>query len=143
MTVHPLQDLVERLLRRYRTMPESVRIVATACIGAAIGYVTYLLIYALNPLQPRATTSWFLAFMVNVSRQHGLHRWLTFEQAGPYWPSLGRAYIMYSASAMATTTLNWFLTVQQGWTHHLAWLACLGLTAMISLVFLKRFVFLR
>jgi hypothetical protein len=128
-------------LRRYRAMPEALRIVATAFIGASIGYVTYLVIYAINPFQPRATTSWLLAFLVNVVRQHGLHRWLTFEHHGPYWPSLRRAYVMYSGSAVATTALNWSLTVHLGWNHHLAWVACLFLTATISLVFLKRFVF--
>ena len=34
-----------------------------------------------------------------LSQQHGLHRWLTFKANCPYWPSLGRAYIMYSGSA--------------------------------------------
>jgi hypothetical protein len=122
-------------------MPEPVRIVGTACIGACIGYVTYFIIYALNPFEPRATSSWLAAFLVNVSRQHALHRWLTFRHPGPYWPSLARAYVMYSGTAVATTSLNWFLTVHQGIDHNLAWLACLELTASISLVFLKRFVF--
>lgn len=122
-------------------MPELMRIVTTACIGAAIGYVTYLLIYALNPLPLRATSSWLLAFLVNVVRQHGLHRQLTFENTGPYWPSLRRAYLMYSGSAVATTLLNWILAVHAGWNHNLAWLACMGLTATISTVFLKRYVF--
>ncbi len=131
------------ILQRYRALPERVRIVGTAFIGALVGYVTYLVIYAFNPLQPRATTSWLLAFLVNVSRQHALHRWLTFANPGPYWPSLARAYVMYSATAVATTTLNWYLVVHLEWNHHLAWLACLGLTGLISLAFLKRFVFSR
>jgi hypothetical protein len=122
-------------------MPEPMRIAATALFGAAIGYVTYLLIYALNPLHPRTTTSWLLAFLLNIMRQHGLHRGLTFEHSGPYWPSLGRAYVMYSGTAVATTALNWYLTVSRGLNHNAAWLMCMGLTAIISLIFLKRFVF--
>lgn len=134
-------SLAQSCLRRYRAMPEFLRIVATACIGAMIGYVTYLIVYALNPIAPRATTSWLLAFLINVSRQHALHRWLTFDESGCYWPSLGRAYVMYSGTAVATTTLNWFLAVRHHVNHNLAWLACMGLTALISLVLLKRFVF--
>jgi hypothetical protein len=136
-----ISRLHRRLVERYRAMPELLRIAATAVIGAAIGYVTYLAIYFLNPLQPRATTSWFMAFLVNVSRQHALHRYLTFADTGPYWPSLRRAYVMYSGTAAATTTFNWYLTTRLFWNHNLAWLACLGLTALISLALLKRFVF--
>jgi putative flippase GtrA len=129
------------LLRRYRSMPESVRIVATALIGAAVGFVTYVLIYALNPLHPRPTTSWFLAFLINIARQHALHRSLTFQHSGPYWPSLRRAYVMYLGTAVATTALNWYLTIFRGFNHFATWLVCMALTAAISLLFLKRFVF--
>jgi putative flippase GtrA len=129
------------LLRRYHSMPEPVRIVATAIIGAAIGFITYLLIYALNPLHPRSTTSWFLAFLINIARQHALHRSLTFLRSGPYWPSLGRAYVMYSGTAAATTVLNWYLSRFRGFNHYATWAVCMALTAAISLLFLKRFVF--
>lgn len=78
---------------------------------------------------------------MNVTRQHSLHRVLTFGASTAYWPSLRRAYVMYSGSAVATTSLNWYLTVVRGIDHHLAWLACIGVTALISLVFLKRHVF--
>jgi putative flippase GtrA len=122
-------------------MSEPFRILATACIGATVGYATYILVYILNPIEPRATTSWFFAFLIGVSRQHALHRWLTFARPGRYWPSLVRAYVMYSGTAVAATALNWILTVQIGINHNLAWLACLVLTGLISLVFLKQFVF--
>ena len=131
----------EELLGWYRSLPEPARIVGTACLGAAIGYVTYLIIFALNPLPWRAPTSWLLAFLVNVTRQHTLHRVLTFSASTAYWPSLGRAYVMYSGTAVATTTLNGYLTVERGLDHNLAWLACIGVTAVISLIFLKRYVF--
>lgn len=130
-------------LRRYRALPEPARVVGTAVIGASIGYITYLIVFAVNPLPWRATTSWLAAFLINVARQHALHRTLTFGDESAYWPSLRRAYLMYSGTALATTTLNWYLTVDRGLDHQRAWLACLGLTALISLVFLKRFVFQR
>jgi hypothetical protein len=52
---------------------------------------TYEIIYWFNPFEPRATTSWAVSFLIGVTRQHGLHRMLTFTHQSPYWPSLGRA----------------------------------------------------
>jgi hypothetical protein len=129
------------LLQRYRTLPEPIRVTVTAFIGATVGFATYQLIYAFNPFEPRTTTSWLLAFLVNIVRQRGLHRRLTFLHSGPYWPSLRRAYVMYSGSAVATTVLNWYLTDFSSLSHNVIWAICMGLTATISLLFLKRFVF--
>ena len=113
----------------------------TAIVGAIIGLITYEIIYALNPLQPRATTSWALSFSIGIARQHALHRYLTFTHHSPYWPSLGRAYLMYSGSATVGTLLNWGLTAGLGVNHRIAWIICLFTTACISLIFLKRYVF--
>jgi putative flippase GtrA len=130
-----------RLQRHYRRMPETMRMVVTALVGALIGLVTYEIVYALNPFEPRATSSWLLAFAIGVSRQHSLHRWLTFDHESPYWRSLGRAYLMYSGTAVVGTALNWLLTEEFALNHRLAWLICLVNTALISLLFLRRFVF--
>jgi putative flippase GtrA len=130
-----------RLVRLYQKMPEKVRMVTTAVIGALLGLITYEIIYALNPFTPRAPTSWALAFAIGIARQHALHRWLTFTHRTPYWQSLGRAYVMYSGSAAVGTLLDWVLTQWLGINHRVAWLVCLMTTATISLVFLKRYVF--
>ena len=115
---------------------------ATAVTGAGIGYLTYEVIYYLNPLNNKATSSWITAFIIGVARQHGLHRIFTFEHYSPYWKSLGRAYIMYSASALIGGLAN-FTMVQIYQIHHrIAWLVCLGITASISLIFLKKHVFI-
>jgi putative flippase GtrA len=111
-------------------MPEKARMLVTAVIGAIIGLITYEIIYALNPLQPRATTSWALAFGIGIARQHALHRWLTFTHDSPY-----------SGSAAAGTLPNWALTAGLGVNHRIAWVICLFTTAAISLIFLKRYVF--
>jgi putative flippase GtrA len=132
---------LQTILIKYRSLPENYRLVLTACIGALIGFITYELIYFLNPLQPKASTSWTIAFLIGVARQHALHRWLTFLHDTPYWKSLGRAYVMYSSSLIVTSVVNWILTEQLLIPHRLAWLICLLVNAMISLVFLKRYVF--
>jgi putative flippase GtrA len=134
-------DAGARLVARYRRLPQGLRIAATAVIGAAIGWVFYEIVYALNPLQPRATTSWLIAYFIGIARQHGLHRWLSFDARTPYWPSLRRAYVMYAGNAVVGAALNALLTGTLGLHHRLAWLLCLVTTALISLVFLKSYVF--
>ena len=134
-------SFLRRFTASYHRRPEKVRLVMTAVLGAAIGYITYEIIYFFNPFPHRAPTSWLLAFMIGVLRQHALHRWLTFTVQPPYWHSLGRAYVMYLGSAITTTALNGLLTGVLGINHRLAWLACILTTALISLLFLKRYVF--
>ena len=106
-----------------------------------IGFLTYEIIYFLNPIQPKASSSWAIAFLVGVARQHALHRWLTFLHHSPYWKSLGRAYLMYSGSLLVSSALNWALTEQYHMHHRLAWACCLIVTGLISLIFLKKYVF--
>ena len=131
----------QSFVRQYHRMPENLRLLVTALLGAAIGLLTYEIIYFLNPLQPNATISWALSVIVNIARQHALHRWLTFSYPTRYWPSLGRAYVMYSGSAVVTILLNLSLTAGLGLNHRVVWLICTLTTAGISLIFLRRFVF--
>ena len=130
--------------RRFYSIPEVIRMFITAITGAGIGFITYELIYWLNPLVTfRATTSWTVSFILGVVRQHGLHRLLTFTHRSPYWKSLTRAYLFYSISALFGALLNYFFTVHLMIHHRLAWLACLAVTALMSMLFLKRLVFIR
>lgn len=130
-----------KILLLYKGLPENFRLVLTAILGAGIGFITYEIIYYFNPLTVRAGSSWFLAYLIGVVRQHALHRYLTFSDESSYWRSLLRAYIMYSGSIILTTGLNWYLTEILSIHHRIAWFCCLIMTALISLVFLKRFVF--
>lgn len=130
------------LVARYRSLPETTRLALTALLGAGVGWVTYEILFFLNPFVPRAPTAWLAAFVVSVPRQHALHRWLTFGQSCPYWPSLARAYVFYTALAIATTVLDWWLVEQRGWDHRLAWFACIAATGLASYGLLKRTVFI-
>jgi putative flippase GtrA len=130
-----------RALARYHALPENLRIVLTAALGAMTGMVTYELVYLVDPFEPRATTAWTASFLINVARQHSFHRVLTFTHPTPYWSSLARAYVMYTGSLVLGAGLNWLLTQKLGVNHRVAWFCCLMNTAVISLFFLKRFVF--
>jgi len=132
---------MRKLIEKYKQLPENLKIILTALIGAAIGFITYEIVYFINPISPKASTSWIIAFIIDVARQHALHRWLTFNHKTNYWKSLFRAYIMYSGSLLITTALNWTLTEILDFHYRLAWLICLLIKALISLVFLKKFVF--
>jgi hypothetical protein len=112
-----------------------------AIIGAGISFITYEIIYYFNPINPKASSSWFFAFIINIARQHALHRWFTFDKPSKYWNSLLRAYIMYSGSVMLSSALNWLLTEYWTVNHRIAWVICTLLIGAISLIFLKKFVF--
>lgn len=130
------------ILSAYRKLHENTRMVLTAIIGALLGLITYEIIYLINPFEPKASSSWFIANIINIARQHGLHRWLTFHTYKTrYWESLMRAYIMYSGSLIVGVGVNWLLTEVMGINHRIAWVCCLIITALISFFFLKRFVF--
>lgn len=129
------------MLKRIFRQSQNFRMGLVAMGGALIGYLTYELLYFLNPFQPRATISWTFAFIIGVARQHQLHRVITFKSEVPYRRSLVRAYVMYSGAGISGTMLNYFLTSHISMHHRQAWLACLILTSTISLVLLKRYVF--
>lgn len=129
------------VISAYKNLPENVRLLLTAIIGASIGFVTYKIIYFINPIKPRASSSWVIAFLIDVLRQHALHRWLTFDIKTHYWKSLLRAYVMYLGALITTTGLNWVLTNKMLMNHQFVWLICILLKASISLIFLKKYVF--
>jgi putative flippase GtrA len=128
-------------LRRFRQLPEKLRLAIVAVLGALIGLITYELIYWINPFQPRASVSWLTSFAIGVPRQYSLHRWLTFGADLPYGPRLARAYVLYAAIAVVTTGLNWLLVEQLNVAHRLAWLACITTTGLINAFVLKPLVF--
>lgn len=126
---------------KYIKSKEFTRMVSIAILGAIIGFITYEIIYYFNPFSPKATLSWILAFIIGTARQHALHRHFTFLFKTHYWESLYRAYILDFGVLVSTSALNWFLTEIIHADHRLAWFSCLVLTAIISLIFLKQFVF--
>jgi putative flippase GtrA len=139
--MQPAESAEPAWLRRFRRLPEKLRLANVAVLGALIGLVTYELIYLINPFQPRASVSWLLSIAIGVPRQYSLHRWLTFGSDVPYGPRLARAYVLYAAIAMLTTGLNWLLVEQLGVAHRLAWLACITTTGLINAFALKPLVF--
>ena len=132
---------MNNILLSFRKLPENTRMVLVAIVGVLIGLITYEIVYFFNPFEPKATSSWFIAFIIGIARQHGLHRSFTFSHKTVYWRSLFRAYIMYSGSLLIGTGLNWFLTEVMFVNHRIAWACCLLTTALISFFFLKKYVF--
>jgi hypothetical protein len=122
--------------------PEKIRMLIIAIIGSLIGWITYEIIYSINPLRScRASSSWLLEFIIGTARQHALHRFFTFTHYVPYWSSLVRAYIYYSTTACIGAGFNFTLTELLHVHHRIAWATCLIVTAIISLCYLKKIVF--
>jgi putative flippase GtrA len=122
-------------------LPEKGRMVLMAFAGMFIGLCTYEIIYWVNPLEPRASSSWLASFTIGIYRQHALHYHFTFRKVPPYGSSLLKAFIMYSSSAAIGFVLNYILIHGFHLNHRIVWSICLLVTATISLVFLKKKVF--
>lgn len=124
--------------------PELVRVSITAAIGTVLAWITYEIVHFLNPLEPKATTSWGLAFAIGVFRQHHLHRALSFPRNGvPYGLSLWRDILASIGILVASVILNFALT-QVGAVHHrVAWAICLASVAVFDYLMMKFFVFRR
>jgi hypothetical protein len=124
-------------------IPETIRMGLIAIAGTAIGWVTYEVLYMINPLQQfRATSTWIVEFALGVLRQHALHRHFTFRAATSYWKTLARAYVFYILCAIFGSGLNYALTDIAGWNYRLVWIICAIFVATMSLLFLKKSVFL-
>ncbi|WP_298512292.1 GtrA family protein [uncultured Kordia sp.] len=120
---------------------ENVRMLVIATIGMILSLLTYEIIYYLNPFSPKATISWTIAFIIGTARQHALHRYFTFLHKGSYFKSLYRAYIVDIGGLVFTTGLNWFLSEFLQVHHRFVWACCVAATALIGLVFLKKYIF--
>lgn len=126
---------------RFFKQSEFIRMLIIAVVGAVLGFVTYETIYYFNPFYPKATLSWFVAFVIGVARQHWLHRYYTFQYKIPYIKSLYRTYIVDFGALFFSSGLNWFLSEVLNFNHRLTWLICLLASALISLMFIKKYIF--
>ncbi|WP_298418326.1 GtrA family protein [uncultured Kordia sp.] len=129
------------MIFRFYKQSESVRMLCIAILGVIFGFITYEMIYFINPFSPNATISWMFAFVVGIARQHALHRHFTFQHKTSYFKSLYRAYVVDISALLFSTGFNWFLSEILNINHRIVWVCCLLSTALISLVFLKKYIF--
>ena len=122
--------------------PEFIRVCISAAIGTVLAWVTYELVYVLNPFEPRATSSWVISFAIGIVRQHHLHRTLSFPgTTEPYKQTLSRDVVASVAVFLASTILNFFLTEMAQINHRIAWGICLSGVAAFDFILMKFFVF--
>lgn len=121
---------------------EIVRVGIAAAIGTLLAWVTYELVFFLNPLEPRATTSWAVAFLIGVFRQHHIHRVLSFPNSVfSYSGSLSREAVASIIILIAGAGLNFLLTQRFGIHHRMAWGSCLISVAALEYGLMKFFIF--
>ncbi len=122
--------------------PELARVCITAAIGTFFALITYEIVHAVNTIEPRATTSWAIAFSIGIIRQHHLHRTLSFPgNRVPYGQSLLRDAAVSLAVFVGSTAGNFVLTERVGLYHRWAWACCLAGAALFEYLLMKFFVF--
>ena len=134
--------LLEAFSNWVRKKSELERVAIAAAIGTILAWLTYELIFYFNPLEPRATSSWTIAFVVGVFRQHHLHRTLSFPNSrrsysGSLWREGAAALVILIVSA----SLNYWLTQHIFLHHRVAWASCLVSVAALEYGLMKFFVF--
>jgi putative flippase GtrA len=119
-----------------------VRVAMVALIGLPLSWVTYEIIFFFNPLDHKATSSWFLSYLIGIFRQHHLHRCFSFPDTGlAYNASLLRDATSSVTLLILGSVLNWILVEAFALNHRLAWLVCTATIAAATVILLKKFVF--
>ena len=133
---------VKRLLTRIHRWNKFARISVVAATGVILSWVTYEIVYLINFLEPRASTSWFISFVLGVIRQHHLHRLISFpETETRYLTSLRRDFVSSIGLLFASSTLNWILTEPLDLHHRLAWAVCIVTVAGCTYILMKTYIF--
>lgn len=118
-----------------------LRFVAIGPLGVALGAVQYELLFRLlRVADHRHAIAWFVSAVIGVAWVHALHCRFTFR--GPRTPrwrdTVGRAYLLYSASIAVGTALMWLLADEIGVARTLAWLATTAATSLMNFLLLRR-----
>lgn len=131
-------------IRWVHRQDEIIRVGITATIGTAAAFVTYEIVFHFNWLEPRATISWAIAFVIGVFRQHHLHRVLSFPSSPVrYGVSLRRDWLASLLVLICSVIANFTLTERIALHHRQAWAICLIGASGLEYALLKFFVFRR
>ena len=134
------RHLVDWLHRRR----EVERVASVALFGTLVSWLTYELIFLINPIEPRATTSWFLTYLTAVVRQHHLHRIISFPGPKANYAATFRRQVVVNGTLLCLGGgLNYVLVEIADMHHRLAWLICMALVATSNYLSMKFFVFRR
>lgn len=134
--------IVSRIVGWIHRQDEVFRVGTVAALGTLASYVTYEIVFFFNGLDPRATTSWAISFVIGVFRQHHLHRYLSFPKVvARYGVTLRREWFASSIVLIFSVALNYYLTENLSINHRIAWGTCLMGTAGMEYSLLKFFVF--
>lgn len=119
-----------------------IPVILVAAVGLLLSWVTYEIVFFLNPYEHKATSSWLVSYVVGVLRQHHLHRRFSFPDSHTtYKTTLLRDILSSVTLLFVGTLLNWVLVGVLHLNHRLAWLICTATIAALTLVLIKAFVF--
>ena len=133
-----------RLVGWLHRRSELERVVSVALFGTLVSWLTYELIFLINPIEPRATTSWFLTYLTAIVRQHHLHRLISFPGPKANYAATFRRQVLVNITLLGLGGgLNYVLVELADLHHRLAWLICMALVASSNYLSRKFFVFRR
>lgn len=136
-----MSDL-SNFIRQIHARSEVERAILVAIIGAALSFITYEIVFWINPFEPQATISWVVSFGIGAIRQHHLHRWISFpDSKARYRLSLSRFFFVSILIASISTASNWLLTQTLDVHHRAAWLICITLVGVLNYLAMKLYIF--
>ena len=120
-----------------------LRYATVGFFGLVIGFLIYNVIYFFNPDNKyRATSSWIVAYLLGVLRQHALHFHLTFKSSNQnYFSSLFSAYGAYSVGLIFSTIINYISITTFSLHHQLVWVISVSSSVAINYILLRDKVF--
>ena len=122
------------------------RFLAVGPVGIGLGALQYELLWWINPLDGlRASSTWLVASLIGVTWVHALHCRFTFRSSarGLWRATIGRAYLLYSASIGLGTFGMWVLVDEIGVPRTPSWFITTALTSLFNFFFLRRMLGVR
>merc|ERR1711916_239771 len=115
-------------------------------IGTALFFALYTLIETYYPAgwEYKTTVAWVVSYTLSIGWQHALHQAIVFGPPPPgtsYWGSLAKTYVVYSASLVISSILNFVLVESLGVSSTFAFVFGLAVTGVVNYVASKTWAF--
>ena len=128
------------------SMNEFVLFNISGGIGTALFFALYTLIETYYPAgwEYKTTVAWVVSYTLSIGWQHALHQAIVFGPPPPgtsYWASLAKTYVVYSASLVISSVLNFVLVESLGASSTFAFVFGLAVTGVVNYVASKTWAF--
>ncbi|KNC55543.1 uncharacterized protein AMSG_01805 [Thecamonas trahens ATCC 50062] len=126
-------------------MKEFVMFNVSGAIGTALFYALYTALVWAYPVEwpYPATAAWVGSYTPSIAWQHVLHQLFVFgtPEGGSVLSGLGKTYVVYSASLVGSTAINWLAVEKLSVAANAAFVLGLVITGAINFVASKYWAF--